>query len=164
MELINEIDVFKACCGEDEEGNPKSIIAIEAKVMFDTNGEEIREEALWEKSIFSAVVNLQRAARFTTVDLTFDSPLNVEFLNLVGLLQDFSKPSNSINNESVPCIFVTVMPNEFEGDYYLTGMGAAWCLMPSKPNSLADTVRFIFDNDLFSTYFSEFDEEEELVS
>ena len=52
----------------------------------------------------------------------------------------------------MPTLYVTIMPYVYEMEYFLTGLHAVWCLMPSVADGGIDTVRLIFNNELFSVY------------
>ncbi len=149
---MKERDIFLACCGNDEQGDNKSTVAVKlSKIDLNTGEEETQDEMLFD----NPVVNILRNPRFTMVDLTFTNKDDYEFVNLVARLQDFSKVENTAQTDDAmigPTIILTVIPKSYKGEYYCSGMHGVWVAMPSRIGSPIDTVRFIFDNELFLAY------------
>lgn len=154
---MTEREIILSCCGEDEYGDTRSTVAVKlSKINLNEGSEDILDEMLFDNPI----VNVLRNPRFTMVDLTFLSTEDFEFVNLAARLQDFSKAENTAENEECtigPTIVVTIIPKETKGEYYCSGMHGVWCLMPSKVGVPIDTVRFIFDNELFQAFHNDFD-------
>ena len=148
---MTEKEVFIAACGVDDDQNNKSIVKIESKIFHTKNS---TEEDVSERTIDGPVVNIFRSMRYTMIDLQFSDNSDYDYINVSAMLKDFCTPGNSIDDlaEDIPAIVLTVMPKSLEGEYYICGMHGTWCLMPSQPNRLADTIRFIFDNNLVHTY------------
>ena len=159
-ERIMETDIFRACCGLDEEGYSRSVSAV--KMLFFS--EEAEPEEFDEIISDHPVVNIYRDSLRTMIDLTFENPADYEFTNLVLRLQEFSRLELSEEREAVPSVMVTVSPKEWMGRVYLSAIHAMWCLMPEMPGGKINTVRFIFDNetvDCFQIDEEVFDEGED---
>ena len=152
---MTEKEIFLACCGNNELGDNKSDVAIKlCRINLETGEEDVLDEMIFDNPI----VSILRNPRFVMVDLTFTNKADFEFINLVARLQDFSNVQNSAENETAtigPTIIVTVLPKEYKGEYYASGMHAVWVVMPSRIGAPMDTVRFIFDNELFAAYRSD---------
>ncbi len=148
---MTEKEVFIATCGVDEDKNNKSLIKVETKVF---HIDDETEETISERTLDGPVVNIFRSMRYTMIDLKFRDNSDYDYINVSALLKEFCVPENSIDDKAsdIPAVVLTVMPKELEGEYYITGMHGTWTLMPSQPNRLADTIRFIFDNNLVHTY------------
>ena len=148
---ITEKTVFIAACGVDEKGTNKSITKVETNYLnVADNAEKVESEITMD----GAVVNIFRSLRYTMIDFQFTNSADCDYVRALQLLKEFSIPENSLDTESsiIPCIQVTVMPKELEGKYFITGIHGTWCAIPSEPNRLADTIRFIFENGLVHTY------------
>ena len=148
---MTDKDVFKAACGITEDKDNKSLVKIETKFYSANDNSEADVE---QRTIDGPVVNIFRSLRYTIVDLQFSDNSDYDYINVSQMLKNFSTPENSMDTvtDKIPAIVLTVMPKSLEGQYYICGMHGTWCLQPSAPNKLADTIRFIFENDLLHTY------------
>ena len=149
---MTEREIFLSCCGNDEKGDNKATIALKlSKINLNNGDEEVKDEMLFD----NPVVNIIRNPRFTMIDLTFTNKEDFEFVNLVARLQDFSKAENTAETDDAmigPTIILTVIPKAYKGEYYCSGMHGVWVVMPSRIGGEIDTVRFIYDNELFMAY------------
>lgn len=150
--MVSEKEIFKAACGMNEEQESNSIIRVETKLLHLADGGS--EEALSDLTLDGPCVNIHRSLRFTMIDLEFDNNDDPDYLHLASMLKDFTgyEQSMDVENDRIPALVLTIMPKELDGEYFICGMHGAWCLMPSTPEGPADTVRFIFDNELVHTY------------
>ena len=150
--MRDEIEIIKAACGLDENGEPRSVVRMEAKILH-LSGEG-SEETLSEMTLDDPCVNIHRSFRYTMVDLEFGDSKNEEYTRSVKILKESTSPEQSIDleNDRVPTLVLTVVPKEFDGEYFICGMHGTWCLMPSVPDQPADTVRFLFENELIHTF------------
>ena len=150
--IMTEWEVMISCCGEDEFGNTKATAAIKlSRINLETFEEEVIDEMLLDNPI----INIFRNPRFTMLDLTFTNKEDFEFVNLAGRLQSFTwDESVTMNPEGTigPTIIVTLIPKESRGEYFCVGIHGLWVIMQSMVGAPVDTVRFIFDNELFTTY------------
>lgn len=149
--MMTERDVFLASCGVGEEGQGKSVMQVATKFL---NIADDTEEIVRQLTMDGAVVNIFRSMRFTMVDLKFGSGTDYDFIQTVQLLSEFTTAENSIddNAERIPCVQLTLMPKQLEGEYYVCGIHGTWCVMPSEAGRMPDMVRFMFDNDCLHTY------------
>ena len=150
--MRDEIEIIKAACGLDENGEPRSVVRMEAKILH-LSGEG-SEETLSEMTLDDPCVNIHRSFRYTMVDLEFGDSKNEEYTRSVKMLKESTSPEQSMDleNDRVPTLVLTVVPKEFDGEYFICGMHGTWCLMPSVPDQPADTVRFLFENELIHTF------------
>lgn len=150
--MVSEMEIFKAACGLNDDGEGRSIVRAEAKILHLKDGGS--EEPVSDMTMDGLCVNIHRSYRYTMIDLQFDDNYDPDFVRLSTMLKDFTGPEQSmdVGNDRVPALVLTVMPKAYDGEYFICGMHGTWCLMPSAPNRLADTVRFIFDNELVHTY------------
>ena len=147
---MTEKDVFLASCGVDEDGEGKSVAMIETLFI---DSDPSKDEKIVDSITFDGVpVNIFRSLRSTIIDLQFRDNTDYDFIQSLTILKDFTRAENSIDEKSVPTIQLTVMPKEYEGLYYITGVHGTWCAMADVPGKLPDIIRFIFDNDLVHTY------------
>ncbi|MCR5102735.1 MAG: hypothetical protein K6B41_15410 [Butyrivibrio sp.] len=148
--MITEKDVFRACCGIDNNGESKALSRIELKKFHSDR----KEEMVSEITLDGVIVNIFRSMRYTLVDLQYEDNSDYDYVRCVQLLKEFSVAENSMDEkaEYIPAIQVTLMPKEYAGRYFMTGVHGTWCLMPSKVGILPDTIRFIFDNPLLNVY------------
>ncbi len=153
---MTEREIMLSCCGEDDFGSNRATVAVKlSRINLETEEEEIEDEMLFDNPI----VNIFRNPRFTMIDLTFTNREDFEFINLVARLQDFSKAENTAVNTKAtigPTIVLTIIPKETKGEFYCSGIHGIWCCMPSKIGAPIDTVRFIYDNELFMAYHNDF--------
>lgn len=149
--MITEKDVLLACCGTDESGKAKASIRIQTSKLDVNNN---KEEIIDELTIIGPVANIFRSYRYTMVDLQFYSGTDYDFVQAVNILQRFCTPENSMDarDNIIPAIVLTLSPKEYELEYFCAGMHGTWCLMPSGVGKETDTIRFIFDNEMFHTY------------
>ncbi len=154
-QVLTEHDVLEACCGEDSSGIPKGIISVKMS-LFDS---ETMEESVADEIVLdTSVIAISRSAVFTMVDVTFDRPDDYDLVNLIGRLNGFNgKYLNGRDLTKIGAVIVTIVPKEYVGEYFAVGMYGAWCLQPSKAGEVADSIRFIFENE----YFTVFEVEEE---
>ena len=148
---MRERDLLIAACGVTEDGRPKAQIQIITRFVDINNSEELNIDMI---QLYGPVVNIFRTMEHASVDIQFDSSSDPDFVQSIKMLQDFCKPENSLDNQSdtIPVVLVNIIPLSYEGEYYSTGMHGSWVVMPSQPNRLADTIRFIFKNEDFCSY------------
>lgn len=148
---MTEKDIMKACCGTDEVGNTNSAVKVQNLILNITTGEQ---KIINEVTLDNPSVNMFRSFRYTMVDLIFNSHTDYDFLNTTSMLNAFTVSDNSMDSEdyNVPSIVVTICPKEYDCEYYTVGMHGAWCLQPHIAGEEINTIRFIFDNELFHTY------------
>lgn len=153
---MTERDVMISCCGEDDFGNNKATVAVKlSRINLETFEEDVEDEMLLDNPI----INIFRNPRFTMLDLTFTNKEDFEFINLAARLRDFSRFEIMAANEEAmigPTIIVTLIPKETKGEYFCVGVHGMWVIMMSKIGGPIDTIRFIFDNELFTTYHNDF--------
>ena len=149
--MKTEKEVYIAACGVDEDGNSKSVVSIETEFI---NLKDNSEEPVERMSLDGVSVNIFRALQHTTVDFTFADGMGYDIVQAVNMLKRFSVPGNSVEDDGdrIACIAITIMPKELEGEYFICGLHAIWCLMSSVIGQKSDTIRFIIDNQLFKTY------------
>lgn len=149
--MLTEKDVFIAASGVTEDGDGKSLSQIATKFLDMGTGEE---ELVREMSFDGVIINIFKSLRMTMIDFKFESALDYNFVQASEMLKEFTSVENSADPESnrMPIVQVTIMPEELEGQYYITGVHGSWCLMPSEQGKAADIIRFIFDNDTVHTF------------
>ena len=154
-QVLTERDVLDACCGEDSGSVPKGIISVKMSIF---NSETMEESVVDEIVLDTPVIAISRSAVFTMVDVMFDRPDDYDLVNLIGRLNGFNgKYLNGRDLTKIGAVIVTIVPKEYVGEYFVVGMYGAWCLQPSKAGEVADSIRFIFENE----YFTVFEVEEE---
>ena len=148
---MREKDIILSACGVGEYGEPKGCVTVN---FARWHMEEQREEVVKRLFTNEPVINITRTPRLTKVDLTFEMGEDSDFHELLEVLRMSSEPENSFDREEdvMPTLYVTIMPYIYEMEYFLTGLHGVWCLMPSVAEREIDTVRLIFNNELFSVY------------
>ena len=148
---MREKDIILSACGVGEYGEPKGCVTVN---FARWHMEEQREEVVKRLFTNEPVINITRTPRLTMVDLTFEMGEDSDFHELLEVLRMSSEPENSFDREEdvMPTLYVTIMPYIYEMEYFLTGLHGVWCLMPSVAEREIDTVRLIFNNELFSVY------------
>ena len=148
---MREKDIILSACGVGEYGEPKGCVTVN---FARWHMEEQREEVVKRLFTNEPVINITRTPRLTMVDLTFEMGEDSDFHELLEFLRMSSEPENSFDREEdvMPTLYVTIMPYIYEMEYFLTGLHGVWCLMPSVADGEIDTVRLIFNNELFSVY------------
>lgn len=147
---MNERKIFSVSCGEDEFGVSKSMVSIK---MSDFDIENEKETVYDEIILDNPVVNIFKTPALTMVDLTFTKPKDFEFINTVARLQEYVKTDMMSQNENIfSTIVLTIMPKDFLGELFCSGAHGTFCIMPSKPDVPADTIRFIFQNSYFYAF------------
>ena len=150
--MREEMEIIRAACGLDENGETKSVVRVEAKILS-LSGEG-SEEPVSDMTLDNPCVNIHKSFRYTMVDLEFSDSADEEYAKLTNMLKDFTVPERSMDLEEdlIPALVLTILPKEFEGEYFICGMHGTWCLMPSAPDRPVDTVRFLFENELIHTF------------
>lgn len=148
---MREKDIILSACGVGEYGELKGCVSVNyAKWHMEEQKEEIVKEFFTNEP----VINITRTPRFTMVDLAFEMGEDSDFYEMLDVLRMSSEPGNSFDEEGdvMPVLYMTMMPYEYEMEYFLTGLHGVWCLIPSEQVGEIDTVRLIFNNELFSVY------------
>ncbi len=143
---MTEKDIFNASCGAMEDGTSRALVMVETKEFIVTNE---TEKILTEFSCDNPVVNIHRGFAQTIIDLTFEDSEDYDFVHIFKALKEFTNPNNSVGElaKSIPTIQVTVIPKGLMGDYFVSGLHASWCAMPSEAGGDINTIRFIFQNE-----------------
>lgn len=150
IENLTEHDVFKNTCGEDEKGNAKAVTVIKLSDFYIKDEKEI---VLDEIVLNNPIINIFKTPVQVMVDLTFINSSDYEFINAVARMQDFIKMENrNPSPEVLSTIVLTLLPKEYLGNIYLTGIHGTFCIIPSKPDVPVDTIRFIYNNEYFHTF------------
>ena len=147
-EGMRELEVMRACCGEDEEGFSRAAVSVKLMMLKeDETAEEIDEIVL-----DNPIVNIYRDPRRTLIDLTFPNVKDFEITNLAVRLQSFMGEKMTMQRDAVPSIMMTLAPKELFGQYFISAIHGMWFLMPSAVGGVIDTVRFIFENDFVDCF------------
>ena len=161
--MMTEKDVFRACCGRNEEGETRCAVQLQT-ILINTNS--ANPETRSEMNLNNPVVNIFRTLTFTMVDLTFDFENDHEFMQMADMLQEFCDVENAMDTVSsvIPSIVVTLLPKDLDYEFFCSGLQGIWCLMPSRVGRPFDTVRFIFNNESFRVYQTNTDELERQIT
>ena len=149
--MITELDILTAACGADEGGYGKAVVLFENKIMnFETKQQKIFEDM----TLNTPVLNIFRDMRHTMVDVMFENASDYDLIQLFNMLKRFTDIKNmkDLTELEVPSIQLTIIPNEYEGQFFITAFHGSWVLTSSQANRLPNTIRFIFDNDTFNVY------------
>lgn len=148
--LVTELDIFKAATGQTE-GESNSAVKI-GNYLLDINSDEKKEVS--EITLDNPYVNIFRNDTYTMIDLVFSDDVDYDLHQVNKMLKDFCVVENSVDEEAdiVPLTELTICPKEYLGEYFITAVNGAWCLMPSVPGEAINTVRFMFANNLVHTY------------
>ena len=126
-EGMRELEVMRACCGEDEEGFSRAAVSVKLMMLKeDETAEEIDEIVL-----DNPIVNIYRDPRRTLIDLTFPNVKDFEITNLAVRLQSFMGEKMTMQRDAVPSIMMTLAPKELFGQYFISAIHGMWFLMPS---------------------------------
>ncbi len=152
-------NIMLASCGEDSEGFSKAAVAIKgSEFNFKTETENV----IFEEILEEPVVNIFRSVGYSMVDLTFKSEDLDNLWEVIERMQAFTNARMMPESEDVlPTVVVTIIPKEYDGEYYLSCMNAMWCIQPSVRNGEYDTLRFIVANDFFHGFRTTYDNENE---
>ncbi len=152
---MKEKELFMASSGRDEYGVGKALIRLETKVVKKSGEEEILRETFVD---YPEII-LFRSGKFVMADIKFGDSLNVDFVSMRAQLCEFMDPKYSADEEDgiLPVAVLTIMPKEYMGEYFISGMHPAWSFISSKVDGANDTIRFIFNDEDISSY--EVDEE-----
>lgn len=152
-------EVFKACVGVNEAGEPRTHVKVTTSFMSHNDmSEEIKDELILD----NAIVDIFQTDRLSMVSLKYDDPYDTEFLGLASTIRDFQTYSNSIDSEHSPIIMVAIMSKEAVG-YYIMGVGGIGIVQPSVTGKENDTVTFIFTNDTIHPYVLDVDKAEKAL-
>lgn len=148
---MREKDIILSACGVGEYGEPKGCVSVN---FAKWHMEDQREEIVKEFFTNEPVINITRTPRFTMVDLAFEMGEDSDFREMLDVLRMSSELGNAFDEEGdvMSVMYMTIMPYEYEMEYFLTGLHGVWCLIPSEQVGEIDTVRMIFNNELFSVY------------
>ncbi len=140
-------NIMLASCGEDIDGFSKSAISVKGSEF---NFKEETENVIFEQILEEPVVNIFRSVGYSMIDLTFKSEDIEKLWELIRKMQSFSNIRMMPGSDDIlPTVVVTIIPKEYDGEYYLSCMNAMWCIQPSVQNGEYDTLRFIVANDFF---------------
>lgn len=149
MKEVSIKDIVVAASGKDALGLAKaSIGVIYEKLDLDGNSKIVRE-----LSVDKPLINIYKGPEYVQVDVTFSSVSDIDLIMINELLLTATDAQNSIEDNPVefPTLSLTIVPHEFDGEYYLLCLNPMlWCLTTLEPNGEATTLRFVFnENDFF---------------
>lgn len=162
--MKTENDIYKDCCGIDENGEPNAICILKHSIINNSKEEDKEENVVEEASFDQAIVKIHRGFVFTTVDFEFNSITEYDYIKVRKLLDNFTQPENSVinDNSDIPTLVLTVFAKNDE-DYFVCGAHASWCLITPLNSDEATIVRFIFENKYIGAYELDIPEEEQAL-
>ena len=140
--------------GQDKHGMPNSSIVILNEFWYQ-NGER---ETIDELALDTPTIKMFRSDGFTQVDLDFGSKHNVDLNYTYDVLSKFRVVENSIddNAEKMPVTTVIILPNEYEGQYYIACINPHWLGLTAKsPVDDLSIIRMTFMEDSVLLYENE---------
>lgn len=143
-------EIIRSINGLNEDGGVKCGASF-AREVFDMNSELLVDEAK-NVSISGAEINMARLpgykSSYIQVDLTFPSNLDDELALTWDFLTEYGEDITMLDDDSkeIPQIFLTLVPYEFKGKYYLTAsLPIFFTLIPLRPHKDYTTIRVLFD-------------------
>jgi hypothetical protein len=147
-------DLMISASGRDDYGMPKASIGITHE-RWGINGDVT---TVVEDSYNNPVVNIFKHAGYVQVDLDFGSKFDVNLKLCWNILENFCEAANSVDDEAteIPTIVLTIIPNEFEGKYYMLGVNPIFhTLQPKNPSGEPTVIRLVFNEEDFMFYEAE---------
>ena len=144
-------EIMMAADGQDKYGMPNCSVVL-FNEFWGQNGER---ETINEIVLDSPTVRFFHGDGFTQVDLDFGSKHNVDLSFTYDAIADFRQVQNSIdeNAEKMPVTTMMILPNEYEGEYYLACINPQWVgLTANKPTDDLAIIRLTFLEDSVLIY------------
>ena len=140
--------ILEQCQGVDEDNKPKATIAISLTLE---NPETEKQKVLAEAAFCSAPLEINGRHRFVEVVLTYKSPSAQEMKVLWAHLQKYGELVNKVdymNAVEIPSFKMYIVPFSTLGTSFMSAVEpVSWTLCSSKPETLPDQLRILFDSD-----------------
>lgn len=148
---MNTKELIMAASGPDKDGRTKSAIGVFREIW----GADGSVTPVEDMSMDKPVVNIFRHGGYVQVDLKFGSKMDVDLRMLWSMLEKFCEAANSVEDEaeSIPALTLSILPHQFEGEYYMLGVNPIFhTLQPDSPSEEPTVIRMIFDEQDFLFY------------
>ena len=140
--------------GLDVNKMPKCHVVLMNEFWNQAGEIEVEDELV----VDSAEVQFFAGDGFVTLDLRFGSKHNVDLGLTSDFINRFRNVRNSIdeNAEKVPVTVITIMPEDYEDQYYIACVNPViHCLRADKPTDELSIVRMMFFEDSCMLYENE---------
>lgn len=151
--VLRESEIMLSACGVTEEGIPKCQTMLTLSIIDSEKELEEMEDKFDELLISTACLSLERSVCFTTATLTFQSADEEELRHAKSMLRGFQNflKNNPLSDRKFSYVGLTIKPDEFQGEYWITMANGAWSVTSSEMDGKLDSIRFIFANDFVRT-------------
>lgn len=156
-------ELMKAIDGPNTKGMPKCSVVVINEFWYQDGNKDHVDEIVTE----SPIIRLFSGDGFTQVDLDFGSKHNMDLGVVYDTITKFREVENSIDDEGekMPITTVVVLPEKYEGLYYLACINPMWVgLTANGPKEDLSVIRMTFAEESVLMYENEdfeFDEEDE---
>ena len=141
--MIELINILNSMQGNDEQGNPKSVVAVSENII------DVADDFIKVKdfSFTTPTTNIIVNGDFIILDLVFPKTGASELRNAWRYLKTFGENQNkTIDGAETNVLEFTIVPLEYHGKYFCTMINPVfWALQPSAPGYPADSIRMLFE-------------------
>ncbi len=145
MNIVTNFDLIQAISGVNAQGFGKCIVSLQLRRQdAEGNVKNIGDELVVEKPILQM---FKQAGGFILVDFIFDSIDDVELHRMHTYLQKFAQATNSTSDDELdfPLLVFTIVPEEYEGHYFVAGINPIYYALTSNDvNGEMTTIRTAF--------------------
>lgn len=146
-------DIYRAACGRDILGENRALVKVQTGFIGKTDFEETEDDHI---DMDNPVVEVHQNSRLTLVNLIFGGCRDTDFIYLSDMVKKFQVTDDSMYDDKIPGIAVTIMPKEIEGSF-IHGVSGIALLQSSNPMGEFDTVSLVFTNDCIHAYMLDLD-------
>lgn len=146
-------NIYQRVAGTDENGEANAICCL----MIEKRQEGGSTEPAVQELVYmlDACVTVSFTGDFAVVDLIFEDNLDYEYLQAGELCRRYSDMADvRCLADHVEGELSLVLSLAAKGEYevFLTGLDAAWCIMPREPEGMCSVIRLIFMSGKFGVY------------
>lgn len=147
--MVGIKDIVMAASGKDDQGFNKSAVGLFfEKVDVDGNSTVIDEV-----DVDRPIINIFKSFNKVQVDIIYSMKNDIDLRMMNDLLIKATSAENSVDDNATefPLITLSVIPHEFDGEFYILCTDPiVWCLTAQDPSGELDTLRMVFDEDDFN--------------
>lgn len=150
-EIKSVKDLILAASGLDNNRLPKSQIGLTNETWYLDGSSKVNDEI----SSNAPTVNIFKNSGYVQVDLDFRSKSSIDLKLCWKFISKYTSPENSVDDktDAVPNMVLSIIPVEFDGDYYMLCINPIFTtLQPADSSGEPCVIRMVFTEDNFLCY------------